>query len=458
MCDMKPILSTYGDPGTAHVFIHHVTGSHRDPTRIWPGGGHLHRDQRAFLLARRDDVVCVLGKMEPAYVEFLSMLGLGLERDHLIEVADDSRNDRNLTLTELLLRDSRALQTIGNLVSLRKRIVLNPYFMSRVELELASKLASVIGKPVEVAGGNPKIVECANLKHHVHLKAEELGVPVAPGELVALPYQSDGDLVDVAPLREAIDRHIHETGRVVVRKSDGAAGRMILLEESSSGNLDVNWITDKGPQDSNVYLVQVLLDATASPNIQMYVEPSSGAISCVGITEQRLDANLAHEGNVFPSDVKTSADMIRSAQTLAKWLRSEDYAGLVGFDFVEYVHPRTGRHDFILAEINARTNGSAYPLALMERLNESQARDGRPLIKALLSVKVSSRCTSFSEMEEHCGALFFDPETGSGAVPYNTGCLPYGMCEVAFLGNSMQVVKSIYEAFAGMSQNLVNPT
>jgi hypothetical protein len=199
--------------------------------------------------------------------------------------------------------------------------------------------------------------------------------------------------------------------------------------------------------NNKVYIVEAMLDIIVSPNVLMHIEPGNGRISCVGITDQILSDNLAHEGNIYPSNAKTLKDIINSAQRMSKWLQTEGYSGLVGFDFVEYCNPETGGLNHFLAEINPRTNAATYPRSLMEHLNTKQRQKGGSYIEAFLSANIKTKATSFAELNELYGHLFFKPKTGKGLVPYNTGCLEYGKFTLAVFGKSRNEVIEMYEDF-----------
>lgn len=444
----EPITGTLGGSGVTHIFAHHCTSCVRKTVLEAYAPGYQHVDQRALLLARPDDVVCVVGAVDPAYLEFLSSLGLGPQPDHLIELSVGG-GKTDITLPCLLMRDSKALTRICDLLPTTNSIVLNPYYASAVELELATVLQRLVGKPIHVLGGNPGIVESANLKHFVHGKALELHIPVAPGDIVELPLDSDGNPVDPTILQQAIDRYLPYTGRVIVRATDQRTKLTRFVVGRDGEDLEeVLRHAERRPL-STVYLVQVMFDIVTTPNVQMFIEPAGGAISCVSVTEQCLDHDLAHKGNLSPAETVTLPEMLRSARTLAQWLESEGYTGLVGFDFVEYIHPETGTREHFLAEINARANEATYPSFLIEHLNAAQASRGQPSIQAFRSAKVSCKARSFAELREACGHHFFNPEIGRGVIPYNIGRVPYGRCDVAMLGASRQEVEALYEACSG---------
>jgi hypothetical protein len=187
-----------------------------------------------------------------------------------------------------------------------------------------------------------------------------------------------------------------------------------------------------------------MLEVIASTNILMHVEPDSGYILCVSVTDQRLSEALVHEGNLYPSSAKTIKAMMGSAWKMSKWLQSEGYCGLAGFDFAEYLNHETGKLQHFLCEINPRTNAAAYPKALMEYLNMKQEQKGQPRIEAFLSSNLRTRATSFAELNDLCGHLFFNSEIGRGGVPYNTGCLEYGKFSLAVFGKSRKSVLEMY--------------
>jgi hypothetical protein len=264
--------------------------------------------------------------------------------------------------------NAKVLNKICSLVPENNTVVLNSYYASSWEWQFAAELQQRLGKPVHVLGGKPDILEDANLKHYVHGKAQELGVPVAPGEVIELQLPSNGTPVDLTPLQKAIGRQIHHTSRVIVRATD-LRTKLTRLVVRAGDSLDEVFQNPERRPLSNIYLVQAMFDILSTPNVQLFVKPGNGGISSVSVTDQCLDKDLAHRGNVFPSESWQESDMLRSAHTLAQWLQREGFSGLVGFDFVEYVHPSTGRREHLLAEINARVNEATYPSFIMEHLN-----------------------------------------------------------------------------------------
>ena len=440
---MKSIVSTLGSPDTTHIFVHDPTAIMRKVPCDARTRNYRSFDQRAFLVARPHDVVCVAShKVDPSYAQFLFDLGVGPKRENIIEL-DPGSDDGKATLSDRLGRCAVSLQKIVDRVSSANRIVLNPYSISNSVYVLAKKLENMLGRPVMALGGNPDIAASANLKHVAYRKAQELGIPVAQGEVIEASHDHPRNM-DF--LRSAIRQHASETGRVIIRGTDGLSGSATVMvgntAESRKQALDV---LSRKPL-SSAYLVQVLHEIVASPNIQVFIEPDHGTVDVVSVSDQRLDDHLKHVGNIAPSCASTIDDMSRFAKILANWLQQAGYTGLVGFDFVEYIDVGSGKVRCVLAEINARTNGATYPSFLMEHLNGRQICRGYPSIGAYLSALVTIRTGWFAEFFHRYRSYLFNPGTGRGMIPY-TFCRKTMCCNMAFLGQSRTEVEELYRTF-----------
>jgi len=104
------ILDTLGGTEVFHVFAHSAAS-----LGPMPGGTEAELDfgvERALLLARPEDVVCVSRPVEPDYLYFLSSLGLGPGAGRIVVAAAENAGAGTATLPELLARDVRALAEI----------------------------------------------------------------------------------------------------------------------------------------------------------------------------------------------------------------------------------------------------------------------------------------------------------------------------------------------------------
>ncbi len=417
---------------TVHIFVHNITS--RDNTLALNSAvpGARRYDQRALLIARTEDIVCLHGEVDDEYLNYLHTLGIGPQRDRVVVTADNGT-----TLPEALVKDRAAVDHIRALVPLHCAVVLNPYFASTREFALAATLEQLLCRKIPVLGGNPCIVTRANRKDVVHKEACARGVPVAPGEIMEF---TEGP-PDVKQLREAVFRQIRATGKVLVRgvKDSSITHPLIIDNITTDVTGKLRRLVER--QTLHIYLVQVMFDITVSPNVQFNIPHDGGSLSHVSVSDQILNAELSHQGNVFPSLANTLPEMVASARKISVWLQSENYTGPFGIDFVEHICPQTAKPVHFLAELNARVNAATYPHILMNRLG---------LKGAFLSLSVDSGARSFNEFRRRCSRFLFDPATGCGAIPYNTGCLSYGKCWLAIYGETRHEVQELYRSIAAV--------
>ncbi|MBA3965330.1 MAG: hypothetical protein H0X47_06085 [Nitrospirales bacterium] len=440
---MRSLVSTLGPAEVIHIFVHDATALLKNVPRDARTRNSRSYDQRALLMARPHDVVCMSSpSIDPSFAHFLSERGIGPRSNNIIQL-DTASCDEECTISHLLCRCPVLLHDICERVATAKRVVLNPYSVSDDVHILAKELEKVLGKPVMVLGGNPRIAASANRKHVTFRRAQLLDIPVAPGEVVEWSHSQSENL---AMLRSAIRRQVEKTGRVIIRGADGISGSdTFTVEKNMDSREQVLGAISRTPH-SSVYLVQVLHEIVASPNILVFVEPDDGGVEVVSVSDQRLNRHLKHVGNIAPSIASTLADMVRSAESYGRWLQSEGFTGLVGFDFVDYADPESGKSQYLLAEINARANGATYPGFLMEHLNARQFSFDFPTIGAYLSALVPLRAQSFAEFLHNYDTWLFNPRTGRGIIPYAI-CRETMCCNMAFLGPSRNEVEAMHQAF-----------
>jgi Pre ATP-grasp domain len=376
--------------------------------------------ERALLLAERQDIVCLTNEVEPAYLDFLADLGLGPDAQNLIIASRFQPGDG--PLWERLLESEAALEVLSDRMRAEGTTHIHPFIASAGEFELASALRDRTGLPVRVAGGDPELVAYADCKHHIRAKAVELGIPVAPGEVVDLGETERGRSSDYQSLRHALERQVRRTGRIIVRGTAGAAGSATFLANGSSDELDLLADRLSRRTDNRIYLVEAMVDAVASPNVQIHID-LRGSPQCVGVSDQLLDGGLTHRGNAHPSDARCIEDMITWACIIGEWLGDTGYVGIAGFDFIEYL-ASNGTPKAFLAELNPRINGATYPLAVRERIAPRSA---------FVSGMVATQAGSFAELSERLSHLLYSRQRRSGVIPFATGCLDYGKCGIIAL-------------------------
>lgn len=429
-------------PETRRVFVHCVSGlaSHAAgsplPDRPWYA-------ERALLLAAPGDFVCVPCPIDPKHLAFLNALGVGPSPDGVLELGDERDSPASPPLAARLRDHERLLGRIAASVLPGDSLELHPYAVTAEIHALAGALQAAAGAPVRVQGGDPAAVHRADHKHLVRAAALRLGVPVAAGEIVELPFIGARRRGDLEPLRAAIARQLRWTGQVVVRGSAGAAGSSTYIV--GRGREDADEVLRRLAEraDNRIYLVEAMVDLTVSPNLHCRIA-ADGGVTCLGATDQRWSRPLAHAGNAYPSAARTIGEMEQWARVLCGWLAAAGYAGDVGFDFVEYRDPASGTPRCFLAEVNPRVNGANYPLALREGLNRARGAAGRPPLEAFASGMLTTGAEGFDDLGEALGELLFSHERGTGIVPYGLGCLTNGRCGAVALAASRQEALELF--------------
>jgi hypothetical protein len=428
-----------------HVYVHCATSVEylAELNATIPGVEHY--AERALLLAELGDIVCVPDEVDPAYLEYLGELGIGPAPGNLLVASRYGDADPSAPLWLRLLDSDEALAALRCSIQRRGSAWLHPFIATQGQFDLAAALQRRSGVSVQVFSGYPDVVTYADRKHNVRARAIELGVPVARGEVVDLRPEREWRGRE-GLLRRAIERHMPETGRVIVRGSAGAAGSATFPLRSHD---EIPALTRRlaASAANHIYLVESMVEMTVSPNVQMYIGPEPGAIRCGGTTDQRWERPLIHGGNSFPSCARRLADMLGWSRTLAEWLQGSGYSGVAGFDFVEY-NDRAGQPQAFLAEVNPRTNGATYPLRLRRRLNVAQREAGYPEVRAFASGTVESEAGSFAELRHMWNERLFCPQRGTGLVPYMPGLLRHGKCGVVALAGSREKAEQLYQQAA----------
>lgn len=398
--------------------------------------------ERALLLAEQDDVVCLTDEIDPEYLDYLAELGIGPAPENLVVASRFDRGVPARPLWQRLLESSGALEYIKSRLSGRSAGRVRPFIASRGQFQLASALDKRAGIPVSVWGGPANVVARADQKHHIRAKALDLGVPVAQGEVVDLTLVDRRSRVEHELLLMAIERQIGPTGRVIVRGASGAAGSSTFV----AGRGDIPELLRRlvSCPENRIYLVESMVEATVSPNVQIRVDPAAGLVECMGVTDQRWEQGLIHGGNLYPSAAWCIGDMVGWAETLARWLMGEGFAGIAGFDFVEYLGA-DGKPRAFLAEINPRINGVTYPLHLMRRLSGVRRQHGNPEVGAFASGTIKTGARTFAQLREQLGDLLWSPERAAGLVPYVTGGLPNGKCGIIALATTATEAAELLE-------------
>ncbi len=206
--------------------------------------------------------------------------------------------------------------------------------------------------------------------------------------------------------------------KAVVKAQIGASGIgiMVLPTTSCNANTIPEHIFFEGP-----CLVQGWLDETVanirhlgSPSIQMFLDDKT--VSLYDITEQILNVESVHEGNLSPPPYFSKGDYIyeelfRQAAAVGSWLHDQGYRGTASVDFL--VVDCHGTVEVRVCEINARVTGATYPSVIARHFLPHDAwlmrniRFAKPL-----------RDTSLLTMLDKAGYLYH-PNLQEGVLPVN---------------------------------------
>ncbi len=414
-------------------------------TRLFVHGAPTPRaSERALVLARPQDIVCVADEVEPAYLAYLAELGIGPAPERVVAMSRFGDHAPNRALWARLAGNTEALRVLGGLLRAAGPLRLHASIASRGSHSLAAALEIAGETEVRVLGGDPDLVEYADQKHHIRERALALGIPVANGEIVALAMAGGRRRRDYDALRAAVERQLVPTGRVLVRGTHGSGHSASYVVGNGGTDVDglVRGLSER--TENRCFLVEVMVSATVSPNVQLHVAPGGGPITCAGITDQRWERPLVHGGNLYPSAARLAETMIGWSRRLAESLQEDGYAGLLGLDFVEYAHPSTGEPRAFLAELSPRVTNDTYPLALFGRLNAAQRASKNPESAAFVSGTIDTRPRRFADFRRAAGHLFYNAATGYGVVPHHVGSLSRGKCSVVVLGQSRDTVLRAY--------------
>jgi len=248
-----------------------------------------------------------------------------------------------------------------------------------------------------------------NNKLLLHNNLFEMGFPVFD----TIPASSPDDVPScITALRKRGYK------KAVVKAQIGASGigMASLATNSSNTNSIPEHFFFEGP-----CMVQGWLDETVrnirhmgSPSIQMFLDDSTASL--YDITEQILNADSVHEGNLSPPPYFSTEDLVyeelfRQAAVAGTWLHEHGYRGTASVDFL--VVERSGSVEVRVCEINARITGATYPSVIARHFLPHDAwlmrniRFARPL-----------KDTSLLKILDQAGYLFH-PDMQEGVLPIN---------------------------------------
>jgi hypothetical protein len=397
--------------------------------------------ERALLLARPGDVVCVAQAVDAEYLRFLDSLELGPRHGDVV-VVEGVRPGAGLSAR--LVRDPDSLQRVADRLMESERLVVCPFFATPDAHALGRALGERLSRPVRVEGGSPRLALRLHDKVAARSLAESLGIPVAPGEVVRIARSNGGAAPELSALRRAIERWSEPTGAVIVRGSSGASGSSVFTARSPAPHALIDAIGRRS--DNSLYLIEPFFEASVSPNVEIVMEPRVPLARQVGVTDQVLGPDLVYMGSTHPSRATLGSQMVEDSLAIASWMRRRGFTGRVGLDFVE--HRAGGRPARFLTEINPRVNGASYPLTLLGRLDQLARERDAPAPEAFRTGYLRVRVRDFGALSQSCDSLLYDPAQGEGVVFYATGLLSRGKVGAACLGRTLEAVEKLQAKLA----------
>ncbi len=151
-----------------------------------------------------------------------------------------------------------------------------------------------------------------------------------------------------------------------------------------------------------------------SPSVQLFV--SDDTLLLFDLTEQVLDREGVHEGNVCPPPYLAQwpglqDELLRQAGIAGVWLYRHGYRGTASTDFL--VVRKRQKTEVILCEVNARVTGATYPAVLARHFNSQGAWYMRNI-----GFRKGLDGADLLSLMDHAGVLY-RPGAKKGIVPFN---------------------------------------
>jgi hypothetical protein len=427
------LLNILQAPGARRLYVHDYADLNiptMDRTMSWLAD---FRAERAIVMAQTGDGVLVNHSIDPDYLSYLEEIDIGPGAEAVLALGDSVGS-----LLDMLSDTEALLDWADTLLQDAEQPRLSVFYSGARSARCRAALESRIRRDVALDGCPAAIARLANRKDVVRDAAISLGIPTAPGELVAFSGRDDRG----AALAAAVARQRAATGGVMVRAtwSGGGLDNRIFTTDQPEAEA-VGWLSERTHLES--CLVESLLTFEGSPNVQLWVDDHDHC-SLLATTDQRLGSDLIHFGNSHPYQAESLPEVESSAQLLGQWLAEQGYRGPLGIDFI--ASPREMSPSYCFVEVNGRVNGATYAISLFERLNQHrQRRNLAPLGAWISSKKIATDAQRFAVLRERLATLLYQHGSASGVVPYNTGLLSIGAASFVIVGTTVAETEAIEE-------------
>lgn len=347
-----------------------------------------HMDQFALLLAGPGDHVVLKARPDPAYLEYLTGLGIALPTVHVVRDQDPGR-----TVTEDALADDELLGVLGALGA-----HLTAHGVSEVEEQLACRAGLPLAAPDAVT------CKAVNSKTYSRRAADELGLR----QPVGWACDHVDDLTEAFAGAALLLRAGH---RVVVKEAYGVSGKGIaVLDSERRADRLRRMIERKGAGGRIAFTVEDWVTKRADLNYQFTV----GRDGCVrfDFVKEAITENGVHKGHRMPPNLTAAqVDHLKDcARLLGKKLHADGYFGVVGVDAL--VEPDGGL--FPVIEINSRNNMSTYQVPAQEMF----VAEGQTAMARHYPLRLTA-ALPFTVVRRLLAGLLIDRPGGSGLLVNN---------------------------------------
>lgn len=241
------------------------------------------------------------------------------------------------------------------------------------------------------------------LHHHLAVSGEPVFETVDAADAAAV-VRAAAELASRGYSHAVVKSQIGASGIGLVRFATAAPPEIPPSHFTDGPCLVQGWLDDRCPGVARV----------ASPSVQMLL--TDDRIHFYDVTDQILDAESVHEGNVSPprsfQNEAITRELFRQAAVAAEWLHQQGYRGTASTDF-HLAFREDGAVETRICELNARVTGATYPSLLARRFIPGGAWLMRNL---LLPVPVAGG-QIFDDLT--CAGLLFTPGSSSGVLPIN---------------------------------------
>lgn len=352
-----------------------------------------HQCSRALPIASQNDIVVLQGELDEAYHRWLR--SLGLSTDNIVSYGEKEASG---PLSRVIEQDP---SRVTSLLSDPSQYAYLAFYLAKQDIACAESLG------VTPFGCDEDITIKYFDKLSFKRECEGLGIRTVEGHHHEIDVTSPLDQDEMA---ELIHRLLTNYGKVIVRGTDGSAGRSLYTIDKP----DVRELYEQivSNRDKKI-LIEPFLNVVSSPNDQWIID-QEGNIKHFGLSAQ-LFQGLKHAGNFFGQyySPRVAKYIEENSAKIVTAMANGGYRGILGVDYIvceEGIFP---------IENNARMNGSSFALELFNIVKKSL-----PDIQCWKFYKAKCDKMSFDDFKEKTSRFLFDGEKLNSFFPFVTNLIP----------------------------------